>query len=174
MNDLLPVIVLKISIRKVIMRLLNIIVFTAIFLLVMYGFLPAWNTKLITVIILLSIGTLPNTILLIEYIINTIKIDHAEFSNQNIILYYKNGSTYNYLYENLKLIELYKAAGMDKGNFSFNSNEKFYFVVIKPKDGKNIILTSLLGPDLSDALDRIKNVPVERTRTGYAFVFRNT
>jgi hypothetical protein len=174
MEDLLPTIALKLSIRKVIMRLSSIITFIVIFLLVMYGLLPSWNTKLITVIILLSIGTLPNTILLIEYLINTIKIDHVEFSTQSLKVYYKNGVTYNYSYENLKLIELYKAAGMDKGNFSFNSNEKFYFAVIKTKDGKNIILTSLLGPDLSDALDRIKNVPVERIKTGYAFIFRST
>jgi len=173
MNNSLPIVVLKTSIKKVFRRMLSIIIFTTVILMLFYDFFPPWNTKLESIIVGLTLGALPDIILLIEYLIYTIKIDRVEFTETRIVVFYKNGLIYNYEFEELEVIELYKSAGMDKGNFAIYSNERFYFANIKAKDGKNIILTSLLGPDLSDALDTIKNVPVERTRTGYAFIFRN-
>ena len=60
---------------------------------------------------------------------------------------------------------------MDKGNYSFNLNEKYYFARVVTKNGEKVILTSLFGPDLSDALALARNVPVDRTRTGFAFIY---
>lgn len=105
--------------------------------------------------------------------IYTLKIDRAEFSDETLKIYYRNGSIDDYNYSDIRIIQLYKAAGMDKGNYSYKSNERFYFARLIAKDGKRIILTSLLGPDLSDGLALIKGVPVDRTRTGYAFIFLN-
>ena len=61
-----------------------------------------------------------------------------EIAENNITIYYKNGITYNYLFEELKVIELYKSAGMDKGNFPLRSNERFYFANIKARDDKHL------------------------------------
>jgi len=164
--------ILKLSKKKVFQRLLAIAIFIVIFL-GCYVIFPSFNNKLITVVALGAVGILPNIILLIEYLINTLKIDSAEFTETHFKISFKNGNVYSYSYSELKAIDLYKAAGMDKGNYSFNSNEKYYFANIRTNDGKYVILTSLLGPDLSDALGLMKGVPVNRTKTGYAFIFLN-
>ncbi len=161
---------LKLSIKKILYRLLSIFSFTLFFLLFVALF-PRFNNELVGVIILLCIGVLPNIILLVEYFITTVKIDTAVFSENHLNVTFKNGDVRDYKYTDIKVIELYKAAGMDKGNYSFKSNERYYFAKIVAKDGRKLILTSLLGPDLGDALDLIKGVSIDRTKTGYAFIF---
>jgi len=166
--------ILKPSKKKIFRRGIRVPLFIIGFLVFEYGFLPDFENKLASVIILISIGALPTTILLIDHLLKTIKIREVRFSETEFEVVYKNGNIDTYPYNSLGVIKLFKAAGMDKGNYSFNSDEQFYFANIITLDGKNIILTSLLGPDLSDALEMIKGVPVERKRTRYAFIFLNS
>jgi len=123
-------------------------------------------------VLILAIGIVPNIILLVQYLIANLKISSVEFDDSGLTLQFKkDGQSHRYNYSDIRLIELYKAAGMDKGNYSFNPTEKYYFARIITRDKSKIVLTSLLGPDLSDALALIANVPIDRTKTAFASIY---
>ena len=165
---------LKLSRKKITKRITSIFTSLIIFailwtiLFIVYsGFDKLWPV----VIFAFIMGVLPDILLLIEYFSYTKKINSVVFSSEEFTVFYKDDQGVHYRYGDIKTINLYKAAGMDKGNYSYKSNEKYYFANIIAKDGKSIILTSLLDPDLNEGLDMMKDVPVYRTKTGYAFVF---
>jgi len=162
---------LKLSSKKIKDRSTPIVVFIFIFSIFYAFVVPAFDGEIACIIFTFVLGILPNIILLIEYLAYTIKIDAVEFSTYDFKVIFKNGGIEQINYDDIQVIQLYKAAGMDKGNYSFKSIEKFYFANIITRDGKKIILNSLLEPDLSEGLDMMKNVPVDRTKTAYAFVF---
>jgi len=161
---------LTINKKSIIARVRDILL-VIVFFSVFVSFFPAFDDKWIAFSFLLAIAVLPSIILLIEYLVATTKIEWVELFDDRLEINYKTGQLISRHYEDIKVVELYKAAGMDKGNYSFNSNEKYWFARIIPKNGETIILTSLLGPELSSALDMMTNVPVDRTRTGFAFIY---
>jgi hypothetical protein len=160
---------LTLSGKKIASRLTSIFMFIVVFSII-FAFIPAFNNEFIYVILVFAIGVLPSIILFVQYLISSIKIRHAEFDSNGFKVLYKSGVADNYVYKDINVIELYKAAGMDKGSYSFNPNEQYYFAKIETKDGKIIILTSLMGPDLSYALSLVKDVYIDRTKTQFALI----
>jgi len=162
---------LKLSAKKIKDRLMAIFIFILFFSIFIAFVIPPFDGEVECIIITFVAGILPNIILLIEHLTYTVKIEAVEFSTHDFKVLFKNGTIEQFDYDDIKVIQLYRSAGMDKGNYSYSSNERYYFANIIAKDGRKIILTSLLGPDLDDALSMMKDVPVDKTKTAYAFVF---
>jgi hypothetical protein len=113
---------------------------------------------------------LPSIILFFEYLITTSKIKSVIFTEKDLEIFYKTGLSTRLTYGEIESIKLFKAAGNDNGSFTINANENYYFARIIAKDNTTFVLTSLLGPDLSEGLALMKDVPVDRKKTGYAFI----
>ncbi|MDB5116880.1 MAG: hypothetical protein JWQ79_2372 [Mucilaginibacter sp.] len=162
---------LSLSGRKIFNRLIDIITVAVGIILVccvISGFDPN-RIDYELIYLLVGIAILPSAILFIEYLNVTLKLQKVEFTMTDIKVFYKNGEIDYHTYDDLEVIKLYKSAGMDKKSFTLNIMENYYYAKIVTKDGKKIILTSVLGPDLSDALNSVKNVPIDRVKTAYAF-----
>jgi len=162
---------LRLSIKNMIKPLLRL--FIVVTVIVTIGFLYAggYDANLLPgFIIILCIPVLPTTYLFIEYYIAT-RNQVVEITNDSISVKKKNGSTVHYSFSELKILKLYKSAGMEKGSFPYQTAEMFYHAKIKTKDDRVLILTSFLGPKFDDALDLIKNVDKEITRTTYSTIY---
>ncbi len=140
---------LSISAKKILNRVIEILILLVGCLLLAILF-PSFNGKYEMLGIGFFFLIMPNIVLLVEYLLITRKIEWVQFYNESFDIANRFQPIKRIQYKDITAIKLYMAAGLDKGNISFNSNEKFFFANIISADGSNVILTSLLGPDLRD------------------------
>jgi len=121
-------------------------------------------------IIILCIPVLPTIYLAIEYFIVS-QNQTIEIKKDTIIFNYRNGQSYSYGIVDLKAIKLFKSAGMEKGNFTYQTAEMYYHAELITNDGKKLIITSIIEPSIEDALSFLKEINIEVKRTVYSTIY---
>jgi len=125
------------------------------------------SSKVALPLVVFCVMLLPTTYLFLEYFFRTKKFKSVEFSDKELVVNYKTGEKYICNYSDIKKIELYKPIP-EVVNWYVRS--KYYFAEIYYKNGKQIVLTNFLGPDLNEAIHSIKDVPLVWTKTNNAFL----
>jgi len=162
---------LTIDKKEIFRRLVELLAFVIVILAVYFS-LAGFDSKYIFgLIIAFIIGGLPSAYLFLEYLYYTSKLKDVIVNEDKIIVNYAHGGIRQYSFEDISEIRLYKSARMDKAGFSPTLNEKYYDARIVINDGDPIILTSLLGRSLNDAIELIsKKTTLDRLKTPYAYI----
>ena len=161
---------LKMSFKNLFKPLIRLSITVIVISFVMFAYAGGYSAKYLPgLIIILCIPVLPTVYLLIEYFFVT-RNQSVEITEDAISVSSKKGSVH-YLFTDLKLIKLFKSAGMEKGSFPYQTCEMYYHAEIIANDGKKIILTSVLAPGFDDALNKITGVSIDVTRTVYSTIF---
>lgn len=99
---------------------------------------------------------------LIYYLSN--KNQQVEISNNEVIFQDQNGKEKKYRTEDLEKIVVYKSASIEKGSIQFTPIESYHYARVIPKTGNEIIITSLMIPDVEEALKKLQNITMEKKR----------
>jgi hypothetical protein len=163
--------IIRLSIKRLLKPILRMLITVAIILIIGFGYAGGFDSNLLPgFIIILCIPVLPTTYLCIEYLIAS-KNQTVEISDETLTIKYDNGKLIHYLIKDLAVLKLYKSKSMEKGSFPIQTAEMYYHATIVAKDGQKIILTSVLGPDFDKALDMLKGVELDITRTVYSTLY---
>ncbi|MDN3582067.1 hypothetical protein [Mucilaginibacter flavus] len=158
------------SLKKMLKPLLRLGIVVTIIIAVGFYYAGGYDSSLLPgFIIIICIPSIPTIYLLIEYYIAT-KNQIFEIVD-NTFSIKKRGSLYTYNFSDIKTIKLFKSAGMEKGNFPYQTAEMYYHAEILTSDGKKTILTSIIDPDIETALSMFSGVNYEVKRTIYSTIY---
>jgi len=162
---------LKLSINKLFYPLIRLVIIVGILLVVWFSYAGGYDPSLLPgLLIIICIPVLPTLYLLIEYFVVTNGLV-VDIGDDYVNVKYRNGKELQYAFDQIELIKLFKSAGMDKGGIPFQTAERYYHAEIFTKDGKKIILTSVLAPDFDGAIEKFKNLNIDVTRTVYSTIY---
>jgi hypothetical protein len=156
---------------KMLKPLIRLIIVVSVILAVVFLYAGGYDQSLLPgFIIILCIPVLPTIYLLMEYFFVT-KRQIVEIKDHVIFFKYKSGKSYSYNIEDLKGVKLYKSAGMEKGNFPYQTAEMYYHAELFTKDGKKFIITSIIEPSIEEVLSMLGSTHVETKRTIYSTIY---
>lgn len=163
--------VLTLSLKKLFKPILRLVIVVILILYIGFNYAGGYDSSLLPgFIIVLCIPVLPTSYLFAEYYFASRK-KRIEVTADKLLIHHANGTTESYYINDFKIIELYKSKGAEKGQIPYQTAEMYYHAKIITNSDKTIILTSVLGPNMDDALRMIKGVEIDITRTVYSTIY---
>jgi hypothetical protein len=163
-------VILKLSISKLLQPLIRLIIIVGVLFVVCFSYAGGYDPALLPgLLIIICIPVLPTIYLLIEYFVATNGLV-TEIGDDYINVKYRNGGALHYTFDQIEIIKLFKSAGMEKGSIPFQTAERYYHAEIFTKDGKKIILTSVLN-GFDNAMDKFEGLNIDITRTVYSTIY---
>lgn len=117
--------------------------------------------------ILWVVFSLPVVFLHLEYYFRN-RGQRLEIQEGGITFHESNGERRGYNNDDIEKIVLYKSASLDKGGFPLSTFELYHYARIVPRQGSEIVVTSLMAPKVEDAVKQIKWVKMERKKSFFA------
>jgi hypothetical protein len=118
-------------------------------------------------LIIWLVYTIPALYLHLEYYFKN-RGQQLKILDSEIVFQDRNGDEKSYKPQDLQKIVLYKSASLDKGGLQLSAIESYHYARIIPKQGKEIILTCLMAPDVEKAVKQIRWVSYERKKRLFA------